>query len=1069
VVISAATARHFWPESKDPAGAIFSVKPKYLCHARRASAILPGAHPACPAGSGASQGRNGEEKRPMLLANRKSCLTLTALCCLAILPICAPAQYRFDHWTADNGLPQNSVRDIVQTRDGYLWLSTFDGLVRFDGVRFTVFNKSNSPGIASNRFILLFEDRFGDLWASLEAGGLVRLHRDGFTTYTLGHGLPIENVGLISDDGQGNLLISHGFQLFRWENGKFQPANELRLPANQPAAEAANHLQYIYFQRDNSRAIMFMDGQLRGLNGAELPPAIDVIQAVGDRRGNNWLTTSKYLIHLKGVQAPQIHTQNKGVPGTKLKFVLGNRPSPQAISQNDAGIWLTDLYSMQSTLMTSQLPEGFDPFVIYGDREGNYWFGSLYDGLYRARKSSLTAYSKPQGLNAREVYPICEDREGAVWMGSTGNGLYRYKDGVFTNFNGADSFGGTVSALYVDRAGRLWVNGRWRFENGGFARVMNQETLSDSLGTIWTICEDSDGAFWFGAEHGVVREHHGVVTRFTTKHGLAGDDTKVIIADAMGGVWIGSYGGLTHFKDGRFKVWTEKDGLPGNTVRALSRDAEGVLWIGTYDSGLGRFKDGRFTRYTQRDGLYDNGVFQILEDEQGWCWMSCNRGVYRVRKQELNDFADGKIKTITSIGYGKSDGMLNVECNGGRWPAGIKAQDGKLWFPTMGGVVVVDPATLATNAQAPPVVIEGMKIDNQAVSSERWVSAMTNPQSDVIIEPGQENFEIEYTALSFINSENLRFRYKLEGLDHAWVEAGTRRTAYFSYVPPGQYTFKVIAANSDGVWNMEGQSLRITVFPPFYRTWWFMTLAALSMAGAVLAVFKYRVAQLKQAQAAQQAFARQLIESQEAERKRIASELHDSLGQSLILIRNWSLMGASQLEAQSSAREEFDEITATASRAINEVRTIAYNLGPYYLDRLGLAETIRDMINRVAQASGVAFTTDLETLDSSLSREAEINLYRIAQEAINNLVKHSGATEATVALKQTAAGVKLIVSDNGHGFDAAATLSGARQRGFGLHGLEERVRLLRGAWSLHSAPGSGTRLEVTLPFVEKTV
>jgi hypothetical protein len=295
-----------------------------------------------------------------------------------------------------------------------------------------------------------------------------------------------------------------------------------------------------------------------------------------------------------------------------------------------------------------------------------------------------------------------------------------------------------------------------------------------------------------------VRYRNGVSTLFTTKDGLAGDDTKVILPDGKGGLWLGSLGGLTHFKDGRFRKWTEHDGLPGNTVRALKQDGDGTLWIGTYDSGLVRFRDGKFTSFTTRDGLFDNGVFQMLEDDFGWLWMSCNRGIYRVRKQELNDFADGKSKTINSIAYGKGDGMPSAECNGGRWPAGVRARDGKLWFPTMAGVAVIDPATVRTNTQPPPVVIEEMKIDNQTVAVELLNSALRTPQSAIQLAPQQTSFEIQYTALSFLNSENIRFRYKLEGLDQNWIEAGTRRTAYFSHVSPGEYTFKVIAANSDG-------------------------------------------------------------------------------------------------------------------------------------------------------------------------------------------------------------------------------------------------------------------------------
>jgi signal transduction histidine kinase len=379
-------------------------------------------------------------------------------------------------------------------------------------------------------------------------------------------------------------------------------------------------------------------------------------------------------------------------------------------------------------------------------------------------------------------------------------------------------------------------------------------------------------------------------------------------------------------------------------------------------------------------------------------------------------------------------------------------RDGKLWFPMLGGIAVVDPAAVPFNPAPPPVVIEECLLDRQPVAF----------QSGLQIRPGAQNLEINYTGLSLIKSEQLRFRYRLEGLDHDWVEAGTRRTAYYPHLPPGSYTFEVRAANSDGIWNTEGQRLRITVLPPFYRTWWFLTLATLLVGGVVFGVYKYRVTQLERRQAAQQAFARQLIESQESERKRIAAELHDSLGQSLVLIRNWALLGTSQLDKQAPAKEELDEITTTAARALNEVREIAYNLGPYHLDRLGLAGTIEDMVNRVAQASQIEFTTELTLPSGLLTREAEMHLYRITQEALNNLVKHSAAAAARVALQHDAHEVKLIVRDNGRGFDPHTSANHGKRGGFGLHGIEERVQLLGGVWTMQSAPGQGTTIEVTI-------
>jgi signal transduction histidine kinase/ligand-binding sensor domain-containing protein len=995
------------------------------------------------------------------------CRTLRGL--LAVIVCCAirgQAQYRFDHWTADNGLPQNSVRDIVQTRDGYLWLTTFDGLVRFDGVRFTVFNKSNSPGIANNRFVQLFEDRHGDLWAALETGGLVRRHQGRFTTYTKGQGLAEDLVTSLGDDGQGNLLLLHVERAFRWSDGKFQPVTEPRPPASGAPAARPDHVQHLamsILERGLAApgAACFVDGQLRVWAKAEFPVdrLVSTRYPMQDARGDTWFVTSDNLLRTTQGRLAQVYSRRTGLPGQNPALVFGKRPL-QTVSRDEAGrLWLTELDSLRSELMAMQTPEGMEDIrVCYADREGNTWIGTFNHGLFRARKQTVTAYSAAQGLRATEVYPLLEGRDGAFWIGATGSdGLIRYKDGVFTSYGiGPHGWGESISALYEDRAGRLWINGKGHLVEGRYVRVLGQDMVPDALNFVWTMAEDRAGAYWIGTVHGVVCVQNGAATIYTTKDGLAGNDTKVILDDGAGGLWLGSYGGLTHYRDGKFTAWTEKDGMPGNTVRALKQDGDGTLWIGTYDSGLGRFKDGRFTRYTMRDGLFDNGVFQILEDDAGWCWMSCNRGIYRVRKQELNDFADGRLARLTSIAYGKSDGMPSAECNGGRWPAGVRASDGKLWFPTMGGVAVIDPATIRTNSQPPPVVIEGMRIDNQSVGVELMDSAIQ-------IRPEQQNFEIEYTALSFINSETLRFKYKLEGWDQDWVEAGTRRTAYFSHVAPGDYTFRVIAANRDGVWNMEGQSLRIRVLPPFYRTWWFLGLAALLVGGVIVAAFKYRVAQLEARQAAQQAFARQLIESQEGERKRIAGELHDSLGQNLLVIKNRALYGLLEPNDAPRAAAQLSEISTGVSQTLDEVRQIAANLHPYQLDRLGLTKALKAMAQRVAEAAHLDIVTACDNIDGLFAPATEINLYRIVQESLNNIVKHAAATEASVRIERDGPRVTVTVHDNGRGFTSNAPGDG--KGGFGLTGMTERAHLLGGALDIDSAPGEGTTvtLRIELP------
>ncbi|MBX3280519.1 MAG: hypothetical protein KF868_21175 [Acidobacteria bacterium] len=957
----------------------------------------------------------------------------------------ARAQYRFDHWTADNGLPQNSLRDIVQTRDGYLWFTTFDGLVRFDGVRFTVFNKSNSPGLVSNRFAELIEDRNGDLWATVETGMIVRLNRGRFTAYGPESGLPdIANMrfGL---DRQGN-LIAYDLQIearpslysmphinaraYRFEGGRFQPADELGY---------------------TSKEALVLGGESSTLRH---------FLVIGEEQ---WSDTANWLIrHLKG-GGVRIYREGQGLPGKRMAPIWGNQQPFRALSQDAEGrLWLTDLESGRHELMSRQAPEGFNLWRGFADKEGNYWFATHNNGLFRARRQTVTPYGKAQGLIAEEVYPMVESRDGSLWIGTT-NQLFRLKDGIFTRYASDGFFFGSGYSLYEDRAGRLWVDGHSQWENGKFIRAPWWDEIS-RWSLAWTMFQDGDDSYWFGSAHGVLHYLDGVSTYYTTKDGLAGNDTKVIIEDREGGLWIGSYGGLTHYKNGKFTAWTEKDGLPGNNVRALRQDADGALWIGTYDSGLGRFKDGRFTSYTVNDGLFDSGVFQILEDDYGWFWMSCNRGIYRVRKQDLLDFAEGRIRTLNSLAYNKSDGMPSSECNGGRWPAGVRTRDGKLWFPAMHGVAMIDPAEVKSNTQPPPVVIEGMRINNLPVSFDVWDALIHDPRSVIRILPGQDNFEIEYTALSFINSENMRFRYRLEGADHDWVEAGTRRTAYFSHLAPGDYTFRVIAANSDGVWNEAGASVEITIVPPFWRTWWFTALLVLGAVGALAAAWKYRVAQLRSVQIAQQNFARRLIESQEVERKRIAAELHDSLGQNLLVIKNRAMIGAST-PPDDRAKAQFEEISSAVSQTLEEVRTISHDLRPPHLDQLGLHTALMAMIEKVEASSEIRFVYKIDEVDGLFAPGDDIVIYRIVQECLNNILKHSGATEAEIRLTAAGGRVVLTVSDNGRGFAAQGNSRG--RAGLGLQGIAERARILGGRHEIITSPGRGATITVTVESKER--
>jgi signal transduction histidine kinase/ligand-binding sensor domain-containing protein len=969
----------------------------------------------------------------------------------------ALAQYQFESWTADAGLPQNIITGLHQSRDGYLWISTLDGLARFDGVRFTVFNKANTPGIHTNRFTCFHADVKGELWLGSEGGTVTRYARDRFVTYTAAHGLPASSVWGFTGDQAGNLWLLSGEQILRWD-----PPRERFVVVNGPTIVRGYGVM-TWSERGGFWAVA-QEGLRRFVGGVfELHPMPQALSA-----GAHYLAEGQdRTLYAAAADGGVVHV---GTPAT------GNAPAWKSVQPGPAQAlqmswrlpsgrsWTIDL----SPILHRSLTLGSTPRLqtvnfsaMHEDRDGNVWLGTDGDGLYRVRKQVVTTYSEAQGLVGRNIYPIIQGRDGAIWMGAWSGGLSRFQDGRFTNYTTRDGLAPAgLTALHEDREGRVWVatnsGGLQTFRNGRFTAV--DPGVVPPGAVVKAIHQDRTGAIWLGTQHGLVRHHGGTSTLFTTRDGLPGVDIRSIVESSNADrLWFGTYAGLARWQDGRLTRWTEKDGLPVITVRAMHEDADGVLWIGTYDGGLVRFADGRFTHYTTRVGLFNDGVFQILEDGSGNLWMSSNRGISRVRKQELNELAAGTRREITAIAFGRGDGMLNVECNGGLWPAGIEARDGTLWFPTQDGVAVIDPASVSPNPRPPPVVIESFLLDREPV-------VPVPVERPLRIAPDRRTFEIGYTSLSFVNPEYVRFKYRLAGLDEDWVDARTRRTAYYSYVPPGSYTFTVIAANSDGVWNTEGASLQFVVLPPFYRTWWFLTLMAAATTALVLYAWKRREWRLTRAHAVQQAFTHQLIASQEAERKRIAAELHDSLGQRLVVIKNLALLAGDA--GSDESRERIGEIATEAHQAIGEVREIAQNLRPHELDRVGLTKALTGLVRKTRGASTIALTADVDAIDGVFAKDAEVNVYRVVQESLNNVLKHSGATAASLTVRRTGPRVQITIEDNGRGFVPAGNGAGAaRSDGFGLIGVAERVALLGGRAEVRSAPGHGTRIGITFDRV----
>jgi streptogramin lyase len=613
--------------------------------------------------------------------------------------------------------------------------------------------------------------------------------------------------------------------------------------------------------------------------------------------------------------------------------------------------------------------------ALLPDKEGNLWIGTDGGGVYRFRDGKFSPFSTRQGLSNDFTMSLFEDREGSLWIGTSGGGLNRLRDGAFTNLTTKDGLeSDVVRAVMEDSKGRLWIattgGGLTRIGDGdpftyraenGLASDLVFSIHEDQAGRIWagtdgagvtvidgdrlrtyttkdglasdrvrTICGDREGNIWLGTTNGLSRFDGRGFHSYTLASGLPGTSIRALLPAAGGGVWIGADGGgFSLLLNDKFKTWKPADGLSSPRIFALHEDSRGVLWIGTSGGGLNRLANGKLTSIRSKDGLFDDVVFTILEDLFGSLWMTCNKGVFRVSRQELDDFAEGKLHNVRSIAYGTADGMKSAECNGGS-PGGFRSRDGRLLFPTILGLAAIDSSRIPVNTLPPPVRIEELVVDKEQLS----------PDPQLRIAPGKEQFEFHYTALSLLVPSRVRFRYKLEGLDRSWIEAGSRRTAYYTNLAPGDYTFRVMACNNDGIWNEKGASIAFTLEPFFYQTRWFTALCV-GLAGLTAAgIFRLRL---------------QGLENKRRELERLVTDRTSLLQE--------------RTEELQRAQEQLEKLSTTSAGVLEDPATWARSVAREMANSIG-AEEIGIFIIENQSFVPLASTT-LRAPDWSQLREAQ--------------------------------------------------------------------------------------------------
>ncbi|HSP63814.1 MAG TPA: two-component regulator propeller domain-containing protein [Pyrinomonadaceae bacterium] len=940
-------------------------------------------------------------------------------------------------WLTENGLPQNTVHSIAQTRDGYVWIGTEEGLARFDGVRFTVFDLRNTPQLKSNYIRTLLTDRRGALWIGT-AQGLIRMWDGKFTAFTTNEGLPSDTIQAVYEDREGNLWVATANGLGLFKGGAlttFTTKERLIGGSIQALFEDAEGALWIGTPYGLGR---LKDGKFVNYTVRDGLGSNSVRSIQQDRDGRLWFGT---LVGLTSFSDGRFttYTTRDGLPNDRIislhadgegSLLIGTaqglcRLSGRRFTGVNAGNGLST-----STILS-----------LFEDLEGNLWIGTESSGLSLLKDTKFTTYTVRDGLSSNLVKSIYEDRGGNTWIGTDGGGLNVLRDGrltVYTTSAGLSS--NIVLALFADEAGNLWAgtpDGLNRFNRGKFTTYTSADGLANN--DVRSICADHRGNLWIGTRGGLSRLKDGVFRSYTEADGLPNDLIATIYEDAKGSLWIGTFGGLSRFRDDEFTTLTTKDGLSSDAVISLYEDSDGTLWIGTNGGGLNRLKEGQLTAYTTRNGLLDDFVYRVLEDGEQNLWLSCRKGIFHISKKELDDFASGTIASIAPVAYGTADGMMTRECSGGGDPAGWRGRDGKLWFPTIKGVAMIDPERIKVNEQAPPVVIEQIRIDDQSIA----------PSEKITLPPGKTRFDFYYTAPSFVAPEKVRFKYKLEGFDKDWIDSGARRIAYYTNLRPGTYTFRVIACNNDGVWNQTGASFALYLQPHFYQTYWFYVVGVLGLALVVWQLYRLRLRGMK----AQ--FAAVL-----AERTRIARELHDNLAQEMAGISvQLELVARTMPPGAETARTHLDRVRLLVRHGIAEARRYVWELRSPALDTSDLPTALSETARRLTNGTRIQPQVEVRGTFRPLPPLVEDNLLRIAQEAINNAVKHARAQQIFVHLVFDARRVQLSVRDDGRGFEHQGTGKEGSEH-FGVVGMRERAEQIGGTFSIHSTNGSGTEVVV---------
>ena len=960
------------------------------------------------------------------------------------------SEYSLQVWTKNDGLPSNTLHNIVKGDDGFLWIGTSNGLVRFDGSEFKAFTAGNTPQIKANITADLFKDASGKIWFSNGGAGLVIMDQEIFERLSEDDGLSINHPSSFAEGADGKMYIgTFGGGLNIFDNNHFSVINK-------KDGLSSNDMHSILLDRNERLWIGTYDEGINLLDKTGIKKFIispnSAVEHIFQESNGTILAGTHNGVYVFNGKSFEAEKEFLPLKGKTINHIAEDSEGNIWFSSTNNGIYVYNHQNFYNLNTQNLLPTNKILQVL--PIENGIWICSADGGLFRLKQNKIKILSELQGTPDKIIRTIFQAPDDALWIG-TKDGIAKYDEqkNIVLPFKTAlkDL---SVHAWTANAKGEIFLgtllHGLYKIEGNKLVQVADRKLLK--VNYIRSLKFNNDGTLWMGTNGaGVILLKDGKVKFIDKAAGLSSDFIACICKDRKNNFWIGTSGGGISVLDSTGKILktiTDKEGLANNIVNSIIEDEKGVIWVGTSVSGISRIKENRIFNFNERNGLYSNNIKKLLYDGTENFWATSDQGVFSIKKKTFNDVANGtKEKLVFSL-FGKSDGMIDDDFLAVADNAGCISRTGKIYAPSHEGVVIIDPNLFKANSEKPSVFIDDVFIDYKVSSKD----ALND------LPPNTESMQINYGGISYSHGKYLKFKYLLEGIEKDWVFVGTRRQAFFTHLPHGSYTFKVIAFTPDGTESKSAARITFTIHPYFWQTIWFQILSAAAIVGFItiylLLYFKRKYKRKVQIIEAESAL--------ERERMRISKDMHDELGASLTKISLMSDLAKRNLQDPEQLKNDLNGISSASRSVASTMDEIVWAVNPkndtlektiYYI-----AQFIEDFLS----STEIEYNFEIPDKIPDLFVHAELrhNLFMILKEAVNNIVKHSCANNVNLKIGTDGSSINLQLADDGKGID----LQNVDEFSNGLRNMKKRVEDFNGTFAIANRDKSGTEIKIYLPL-----